>query len=117
MAKVLPLYEEVFDVPYPLPKLDILVVSRSAFLSVVSYLFQASSFDDGAMENWGLTTGKESALLVDPTRADFATKNLVACVVSHEVAHMWFGNIATMRSWDNLHLNEGFATLVGPFLQ
>ncbi|KAL1666450.1 hypothetical protein GGF50DRAFT_125608 [Schizophyllum commune] len=98
MAKVLPLYEKVFDVPYPLPKLDILV---------------ASSFDDGAMENWGLITGEESALLVDPTRADFATKNLVACVVSHEVAHMWFGNIATMRWWDNLYLNEGFATLVG----
>ncbi|KAL1704750.1 hypothetical protein EV121DRAFT_205123 [Schizophyllum commune] len=98
MAKVLPLYEQVFDVPYPLPKLDILV---------------ASSFDDGAMENWGLLTGKEGVLLVDPTRADFATKNLVACVVSHEVAHMWFGNIATMRWWDNLYLNEGFATLVG----
>ncbi|KAL1682431.1 hypothetical protein EV122DRAFT_274196 [Schizophyllum commune] len=98
MAKVLPLYEQVFDVPYPLPKLDILV---------------ASSFDDGAMENWGLITGKEGVLLVDPTRADFATKNLVACVVSHEVAHMWFGNIATMRWWDNLYLNEGFATLVG----
>ncbi|KAI4526730.1 hypothetical protein K525DRAFT_287090 [Schizophyllum commune Loenen D] len=98
MAKVLPLYEKVFDVPYPLPKLDILV---------------ASSFDDGAMENWGLITGEESALLVDPTRADFATKNLVACVVSHEVAHMWFGNIATMRWWDNLYPNEGFATLVG----
>ncbi|KAL1718216.1 peptidase family M1-domain-containing protein [Schizophyllum commune] len=98
MAKVLPLYEQVFDVPYPLPKLDILV---------------ASAFDDGAMENWGLITGKESVLLVDPVRADFATKNLVACVVSHEVAHMWFGNIATMRWWDNLYLNEGFATLVG----
>ena len=68
------------------------------------------------MENWGLITGKESVLLVDPTRADFATKNLVACVVSHEVAHMWFGNIATMRWWDNLYLNEGFATLVGPSL-
>ena len=65
------------------------------------------------MENWGLITGKESVLLVDPTRADFATKNLVACVVSHEVAHMWFGNIATMRWWDNLYLNEGFATLCG----
>uniref|UniRef100_D8QDN2 Aminopeptidase n=1 Tax=Schizophyllum commune (strain H4-8 / FGSC 9210) TaxID=578458 RepID=D8QDN2_SCHCM len=98
MAKVLPLYEQVFDVPYPLPKLDILV---------------ASSFDDGAMENWGLIAGEESVLLVDPVRADFATKNLVACVVSHEVAHMWFGNIATMRWWDDLYLNEGFATLVG----
>ncbi|KAL1741717.1 hypothetical protein HDZ31DRAFT_44813 [Schizophyllum fasciatum] len=97
-AKVLPIYERIFDIGYPLSKLDTLV---------------ASDFDDGAMENWGLISGQASVLLVDPDRGDFSTKNLVACVISHEVAHMWFGNIATMRWWDNLYLNEGFATLVG----
>ncbi|KAJ7738474.1 leucyl aminopeptidase [Mycena maculata] len=85
-ARVLPIYETVFDVEYPLPKLDTLVV--------------------WAMENWGLITGRTTALLLDPTRADIHAKKLVAMTQSHEVAHMWFGNITTMRWWDNLYLNE-----------
>ncbi|KAJ7343676.1 leucyl aminopeptidase [Mycena albidolilacea] len=97
-ARVIPIYETVFDVEYPLPKLDTLV---------------ASDFDAGAMENWGLITGRTTALLLDPARADIHAKKNVAMTQSHEVAHMWFGNITTMRWWDNLYLNEGFATLMG----
>ncbi|KAJ8489143.1 hypothetical protein ONZ51_g3140 [Trametes cubensis] len=95
---VLPLYEEVFDIEYPLPKLDTLV---------------ASDFDSGAMENWGLITGRTQAFLLDPKTADTKYKQNVAATQSHEVAHMWFGNITTMEWWDNLYLNEGFATLMG----
>ncbi|KAF8212441.1 hypothetical protein K438DRAFT_1806516 [Mycena galopus ATCC 62051] len=97
-ARVLPIYETVFDVEYPLPKLDTLV---------------ASDFDAGAMENWGLITGRTTAFLLDPARADISAKKYVAMTQSHEVAHMWFGNITTMRWWDTLYLNEGFATLMG----
>ncbi|KAF8985615.1 leucyl aminopeptidase [Cyathus striatus] len=86
-AAVLPLYEKVFDVGYPLPKLDTLVVC--------------------AMENWGLITGRTSALLLDPKNADLQAKKQVATTQSHEVAHMWFGNITTMEWWNYLYLNEG----------
>ncbi|KAF7363266.1 Aminopeptidase 1 [Mycena sanguinolenta] len=96
-AQVLPIYEKVFDVEYPLPKLDTLV---------------ASDFDAGAMENWGLITGRTTSLLLDPAKADVHAKKYVAVTQSHEVAHMWFGNITTMKWWDNLYLNEGFATLL-----
>ncbi|KAI0373350.1 leucyl aminopeptidase [Pilatotrama ljubarskyi] len=95
---VLPLYEEVFDIEYPLPKLDTLVVSDMI---------------GRAMENWGLITGRTQAFLLDPNSADIKYKQNVAATQSHEVAHMWFGNITTMEWWDNLYLNEGFATLMG----
>lgn len=97
-AKVLPVYEEIFDIEYPLPKLDTLV---------------AHDFDAGAMENWGLITGRTSAFLLDPKKADMAAKKRVTAFQSHEVAHMWFGDITTMEWWDYLYLNEGFATLMG----
>ncbi|KAH9169598.1 leucyl aminopeptidase [Lactarius sanguifluus] len=96
--KALPLYEQAFDIEYPLPKLDTLV---------------ANDFDAGAMENWGLITGRTTTYLVDPENADIAAKKRIAGTQSHEVAHMWFGNITTMKWWDNLYLNEGFATLMG----
>ncbi|KAA1467279.1 leucyl aminopeptidase [Dentipellis sp. KUC8613] len=96
--KTLPLYEQVFEVEYPLPKLDTLV---------------AEDFDAGAMENWGLITGRTSAFLIDPKISDMQAKKRVATTQSHEVAHMWFGNITTMEWWDYLYLNEGFATLMG----
>ncbi|KAH7930860.1 hypothetical protein BV22DRAFT_1101563 [Leucogyrophana mollusca] len=86
-AKVLPLYEEIFDIEYPLPKLDTLV---------------AHDFDAGAMENWGLITGRTSAFLLDPARADMAAKKRVTVFQGHEVAHMWFGDITTMEWWDYL---------------
>ncbi|KAJ7025196.1 leucyl aminopeptidase [Mycena alexandri] len=97
-AKVLPLYEQMFDIEYPLPKLDILA---------------AHDFDIGAMENWGLITGRTRAILLAPNTADLVSRKLVAKVISHEVAHMWFGNITTMQWWDNLYLNEGFASMIG----
>ncbi|KAK7693087.1 hypothetical protein QCA50_002652 [Cerrena zonata] len=96
--RVLPLYEKVFDIEYPLPKLDTLVVS---------------DFESGAMENWGLIMGSPRTLLVDPKTADVSSKKMVASVESHEIAHMWFGNITTTFWWDHLYLNEGFASLMG----
>ncbi|KAK7463587.1 Aminopeptidase 2 mitochondrial [Stygiomarasmius scandens] len=95
-AKVLPLYERLFDIPYPLPKLDTLVVHDHT----------------GAMENWGLIIGQADALLVDPGNAATSAKKTVIEMQAHEVAHMWFGNMTTMEWWDYLYLNEGFATLI-----
>jgi aminopeptidase 2 len=71
---VLPLYEKVFDVEYPLPKLDTLI---------------ATDFDAGAMENWGLITGRTSAYCLDPERSDIAAMKRIAMTQSHEVAHQW----------------------------
>ncbi|EEB86822.1 hypothetical protein MPER_16081, partial [Moniliophthora perniciosa FA553] len=59
------------------------------------------------MENWGLITGRTRSFLLDPKSADVKSKKLVVSVQSHEVAHMWFGNITTMAWWDYLYLNEG----------
>ncbi|WVO17857.1 hypothetical protein L204_105555 [Cryptococcus depauperatus] len=97
----LPIYEEIFDIPYALPKLDTLV---------------AHDFDAGAMENWGLITGRTAACLYDPEKSSLATKKRVAAVQCHELAHMWFGDIVTMKWWDNLWLNEAFATLMGELI-
>ncbi|KAJ6632131.1 leucyl aminopeptidase [Mycena sp. CBHHK59/15] len=92
-VKVLPLYETIFDIEYPLPKLDTLV---------------AHDFDMGeeAAQNWGLITGRTSAFLLDPAKASIQARKEVASVQSHEVAHMWFGNITTMEWWNYLYLNE-----------
>lgn len=84
-TKVMPEYERVFDIPYPLPKLDTLV---------------ASDFDAGAMENWGLITGRTSIYLVDEEKGGLSARKLAASVQSHECAHQWFGNITTMASWE-----------------
>ena len=94
----LPIYEEIFDIPYALPKLDTLV---------------AHDFDAGAMENWGLITGRTTAYLYDPEKSPLSAKKRVATVQCHELAHMWFGDIVTMKWWDNLWLNEAFATIMG----
>ncbi|PLW07667.1 hypothetical protein PCASD_21723 [Puccinia coronata f. sp. avenae] len=96
-AKILPVYEKIFDIPYPLSKLDTLV---------------ASDFDAGAMENWGLITCRTSVGLFDDASGIAAQKRVVT-VQSHEVAHQWFGNIVTMSWWQELWLNEAFATLMG----
>ncbi|KAL7413267.1 putative AAP1-alanine/arginine aminopeptidase [Mrakia frigida] len=95
-----PLYEKMFDIPYALPKLDSLV---------------ASDFDAGAMEGWGLITGRTSVLLFDE-KAGLAAKKRVATVQSHEIAHQWFGDLVTMEWWEQLWLNEAFATLCGEVL-
>ena len=90
-------YARFFDTPYPLPKSDIVAVP---------------DFAAGAMENWGLITYRETAVLYDPAVDSAATKDRVALVVSHELAHQWFGNLVTMKWWDDLFLNEGFASMV-----
>eukprot|EP00003_Mantamonas_plastica_P004287 TRINITY_DN13392_c0_g1_i1.p1 TRINITY_DN13392_c0_g1~~TRINITY_DN13392_c0_g1_i1.p1 ORF type:complete len:891 (+),score=339.84 TRINITY_DN13392_c0_g1_i1:2678-5350(+) len=97
-VKTLEFFGDYFGVRYPLPKLDMLAIP---------------DFAAGAMENWGCVTYRTTALLVDPTGSSAATKQRVAYVVGHELAHQWFGNLVTMGWWTHLWLNEGFATWVG----
>nr|QCI02834.1 aminopeptidase N [Chilo infuscatellus] len=73
-------------------------------------------FSAGAMENWGLLTYREALILYDPKNSNHFYKQRVANIVSHEIAHMWFGNLVTCAWWDNLWLNEGFARFYQYFL-
>ena len=97
-VKLLSFFNDYFGIPYPLPKLDHLAIP---------------DFAAGAMENWGCVTYRETALLVDPVNSSAGTRQRVAEVVAHEMAHMWFGDLVTMEWWDDLWLNESFATWVG----
>jgi puromycin-sensitive aminopeptidase len=94
-AAVLPLLEDYFGLPYPFGKLDQIGVP---------------DFEAGAMENAGCITFREVALLLDETTAPLAVQKRVAEVITHELAHQWFGNLVTMVWWDDLWLNEAFAT-------
>jgi puromycin-sensitive aminopeptidase len=87
--------ERYFSLPYPYDKLDLLAVP---------------DFEAGAMENAGAVTFRETLLLVDPSTITLAEKKRVAEVVAHELAHMWYGDLVTMAWWDDLWLNEAFAT-------